>query len=130
MSRPGPIIIVGSSEDTALSDRLAAAGAFPLVSAPWGEAVAAIKKVRPAAVIADVANTEASALDTVCKACHEAATYTPVIAVGPVAAPICEALPFTTPDLALDRLDARLAAALRVRTLHATLLRRLIEAST
>jgi hypothetical protein len=130
MSRPGPIIIVGSSEDTTLSDRLSAAGAFPLVSASWDEAVAAIKKVRPAAVIADLATAEPQAVDAVCDACREAATYTPVIAVGPLDAPFRDALPFTTPELALDRLDARLTAALRVRTLHSTLLRRLAETST
>ncbi len=130
MSRPGPIIIVGGSENAALSDRLAAAGAFPIVNASWDEAPKAVAKVRPAAVVADLANAAPPAVAAICGACHEATTYTPFIAIGPIDAPFCDASPFTTPELALDRLDARLTAALRVRTLHATVLRRLAEAST
>src|SRR5262249_11222411 len=130
MSRPGPLIIVGSSENVALSDQLAAMGAFPVVSASWAEAPAAIAKVQPAAVIAGLAKAEPSAVADVGNACGELATYTPFIAVGPIDAPLCNALPFTTPELALDRLGARLAAALRVRALHGTVLRRLSEAST
>ncbi len=128
MSRPGPIIIVGGGENAALPDALSAAGAFPIVNASWDEAPAAIAKVKPAAVIGDVANAEPADVAAVCEACQEATTYTPLIAVGPLAAPSGDALPFTTPELALDRLNARLTAALRVRALHATVRRRLTEA--
>jgi hypothetical protein len=130
MSRPGPVIIVGSSENAAFSDVLSAAGAFPVVNAAWDEAPAAIAKVKPAALVADLANAEAPAVALVCDACREATTYTPLIAIGPVGAPFGDALPFTTPELPLGRLSARLTAALRARTLHATLLRRLSEAPT
>ncbi|SRR5579872_6223872 len=129
MSRPGPVIIVGSSENAALSDVLSAADVFPIVSATWDEAPAAIAKVKPAAVVADLANDEAPAIAAVCDACRGASSYTPVIAIGRLGAPFGDALPFTIPELALDRLAARLTAALRVRTLHATVLRRLSEAA-
>lgn len=134
MSRPGPLIIVGSSENAALSESLSAAGAFPIVNAAWDEAPAAIAKVKPAVVVAELANADAPAkvqdMAAVCAACREATTYTPVLGIGPLGAPFGEALPFTTPELALDRLGARLTAALRVRTLHAAVLRRLSEAAT
>ncbi len=130
MSRPGPIIIVGSSANAGLSDRLAAAGVFPIVNASWDEAPKAIAKVQPAAVVAGLAGAEPSAVAAVCDACREATTYTPFIAIGPIEAPFCDALPFTTPELPLDRMEARLTAALRVRTLHSTLLRRMAEPST
>jgi hypothetical protein len=130
MSRLGPIVIVCSSENTALSDRLTAAGAFPIVAVTWNEAAAAIAKVQPAAVIADLADAETSAATAIADACKRATTYTPFIAIGPLGAPPCDALPFTTPELPLDLLDARLTAALRVRTLHTTVLRRMTEAAT
>jgi len=129
MSRIGPVVIVGSSESAALSDRLTAAGAFPIVTAAWSEAAAAIAKVQPAAVVADLADAEPATAADVADACKGATTYTPFIAIGPLGAPSCDALPFTTPELPLDRLEARLTAALRVRTLHATVLRRVSEAS-
>jgi hypothetical protein len=126
----GPVIIVARSEHAVLSDRLATAGAFPIVTASWDEACAAITKVQPAAVIADVADAEPTAMAEVAEACGAATPYTPFIAVGPLGAPASDAIPFTTPELTLDRLDGRLAVALRVRTLHTTVLRRLEEAST
>jgi hypothetical protein len=130
MSRPGPLIIVGSSENAALSDSLSAAGVFPIVNAAWGEAPAAIAQVKPAAVVADLANADAQAMAAVCDACRGATSYTPLIAIGPLGTPLADALPFTTPELPLDRLGPRLTAALRVRTLHTTVLRRLNEAAT
>lgn len=129
MSHLGPVVIVGSNKNAALSDRLTAAGAFPLVAAPWDEAAAAIAKVQPAAVIADLADAEPSAATAVAETCTSAATYTPFIAIGRLGSPPCDALPFTTPELPLERLDARLTAALRVRTLHSTVQRRMAEAS-
>ena len=129
MSRNGPVAIVGSSENSALSDRLTAAGAFPIVAAAWDDGAAAIAKVQPAAVIADLRGVEGSAATAIADACKSATPYTPFIAIGPLGAPPCDALPFTTPELPLDRLDARLTAALRVRTLHSTVLRRVTEAS-
>src|SRR5947209_19471111 len=125
MSRSGPVVIVGSSENSALSDRVAAAGAFPIVGASWSEAAAAIAKVQPAAVIADLAGPESAALAAIADACKAATPYTPVIAIGPIRAAFGDALPFTTPELSLERLNARLTAALRIRALHATVLRRL-----
>ncbi len=130
MSRPGPVIIVGSRENAALSDTISAAGAFPIVNAAWNEAPAAITKIKPQAVVADLADAEAPAVAAICDACREAPGYTPVIAIGPLGSPFGEALPFTIPELTLDRLGARLTAALRVRTLHATVLRRLGAASS
>jgi len=129
MSRFGPIVIVGSSENTALSDRLAAADAFPIVNASWSDATAAIAKVQPAAVIADRADAGSAGMATIADACRSATPYTPLIAIGPVGTALGDALPFTTPELSLDRLNARLTAALRVRALHATVLRRMTEAS-
>ena len=53
--------------------------------------------------------------------------YVPLIVADPKMPCPDNALPFSSSDGNSDRLGARLSAALRVRTLHATVLRRLVS---
>src|SRR5438552_1811694 len=132
MSHLGPVVIVSSGESPALAGQLAKSGAFPIVDADWDGAVAAIKDVQPAAVIANMASA-APAIAPLAAACRKAFAYTPLIAVGAVDSTADwphEAMPFTTSELGLERLDGRVAAALRVRALHGAVLRRMAEAPT
>ena len=128
MSHLGPLVIVSNGDSAALGDQLAESGAFPIVNADWDDAATAILDVQPAAVVAQVDEGTSQSMRAVTDVCATILPYTPVLAVGPLFASPGDALPFTTPDLGLDRLRPRLAAALRVRALHATVLRRLVDA--
>ena len=127
MSLPGPILIVSDRADRKLAAALAGAGAVPVVEAALAEAARAIARIRPAAVLfADpdpgpvrlLADELMAAIDAV------PAPFMPVVArVNECGATGLEALPIdvSAPN---EQIVARLAAALRVRTLHATVLRR------
>jgi hypothetical protein len=127
MSSQVPVVVVGSADLSALESRLAEFGAFPIVNSKWDAAAAAVAKVRPGAVIADVEGVEPAALDELAAACEAMQPYTPLIAIGEASELPPNALPFSLADLDIKRLGARLSAALRVRTLHETVLRRLAD---
>src|ERR1700709_2104360 len=114
MSSQIPVVIVGSTDQSGLEGRLAAFGAFPIVSCQWEGAAAAIADVRPGAVVAELEDCSPAALENLARACESAVPYTPLLALGPSEALPRNALPFAVAELGLDRLDARLSAALRV----------------
>jgi hypothetical protein len=129
MSLQGPLIVVAEQPASDLVEALSAAGAFPIVEAKWADAPTAFLTVKPSAVVivepGPPAN-EASAR----MLCLQIATLNgpivPVIArvrgdedaAVPIALPADAALP-------VERLLARLQSAMRVRALHATVLRRI-----
>ncbi len=128
MSLPGPILVVSDSSDRKLSAALTGAGASAVVEVTLAEAAIAIARTQPTAVLfADpdpspgqlCADELMAAIDAV------PAPFMPVmVRVSHCSAPGLEALPIdvNAPD---EQIIARLAAALRVRTLHATVLRRI-----
>lgn len=112
-----------------LIEALGAAGAFPIVETKWADAPTAFLTVKPAAVVIaepGIPAHQASAR----MLCLQIATFNgpivPVIALVrgnddvavPIALPADAALP-------VERLLARLQSAMRVRALHATVLRRI-----
>ena len=129
MSLQGPLIVVAEHPATDLVEALGTAGAFPLVETKWPDAPAAFVTVKPAAVViaepGPPANDEAARM-----LCLQVATskgpVVPVIArvrgdedaAVPIALPADAALP-------AQRLLARLQSAMRVRALHAMVLRRI-----
>jgi hypothetical protein len=126
MSLQGPIVVVAEKPAGGLVQAITAAGAFPIVETNWAKAAAAVTEIKPAAVVL----AEPDAADP--KAAHELAEQiinadliVPVIArVREDAEPaIAGALPISA-DAPVERLIARLASAQRLRTLHATMLRR------
>ena len=132
MSLQGAMIVVADGPATDLVDALGAAGAFPIVEAKWADAPTAFVAVKPATVV--IAEPGAPASESSARMlCLQIATATgsivPVIArvhgdqeaAIPIALPADAALP-------VERLIARLQSAMRVRALHATVLRR-IESS-
>jgi len=123
------MIVVADSPAADLVDALSAAGAFPIVEANWADAPTAFITVKPAAVV--IAEPGAPASESAARMlCLQIATangaIVPVIArvdgdqeaAVPIALPADAALP-------VERLIARLQSALRVRALHATVLRRI-----
>jgi hypothetical protein len=129
MSLQGPLIVVAEQAAADLVEALSAAGAFPIVETKWADAPAAFLTVKPSAVVIaepGPPTNEASAR----MLCLQIATLNgpivPVIArvrgdeeaAVPIALPADAALP-------VERLLARLQSAMRVRALHATVLRRI-----
>jgi len=128
MSLPGPILVITDRPDRKLMAALTAAGAFPVVESTLGEAASAIVRVEPAAVLfadADAAPVQSLA-DRLMDAIDAApAPFLPVVArVAECGATILDVLPIKA-DAPGDQIVARLGSALRVRTLHATVLRRI-----
>jgi len=125
MSQQGPIIVVAREGRPAFADVLAEAAAFPVVETTWKDVQPAIKKLKPALIVAEISDGCADSLNAVAKYASAAEPYLPLIVVGELASPPANALPFDASDPTFARLAARANSALRVRTLHATVLRRL-----
>ena len=125
MSQQGPIIVVSTAKRPPFASALDEAKLFPVIDTSWAEASRAVAQLAPAAVL--VASSEAidPGLDALARQVAAATPYLPLIAVDPAAALPENAIPFGQSGGNFDRLLARLRAALRVRTLHSTVLRRL-----
>jgi hypothetical protein len=128
MSLPGPILVVSDRPDRKLLTALAAAGAFPVVESTLADAARAIAQTQPAAVI--FADPDATPAQRVADQLMDSidampAPFMPVVArVNDCGATILDVLPVGA-GAPNEQIVARLAAVLRVRTLHATVLRRI-----
>jgi hypothetical protein len=127
MSLQAPIIVVADNPAADLVQALSKAGAFPVVETNWADAPTAFISVKPAAVIiAEPGSSEAAARMLCLQIATGAGPIVPVIArvndeqeaAIPIALPADAGLP-------VERLVTRLQSALRVRALHATVLRRI-----
>ena len=128
MCLPGPILVISDRLDRKIVTALSAAGAFPVVESTLAEAADAITRVEPAAVLfadADVVPVQ-SVADTLMDAIDAVpAPFMPVVArAAECGATILDVLPIKA-DAPSEQIVARLGAALRVRLLHATVLRRI-----
>jgi hypothetical protein len=126
MSLQGPILIVAKSPDHSLLEAFVDAGAFPVVEASWNGAPTAAAEVKPAAIVleepgeADLPAARALAL--------QVATAEPFISMimqmrPDRAPPLPQALAVST-EATTDQLLARVSMALRLRTLHSTVIAR------
>jgi len=128
MALLGPMVVIAESSAADLIDVLAKAGAFPTVETRWVDAPAAIAEVQPVAIaIADPEGNPSPLHVHAVMECIETrgGPVTPVIAL--VERDYSPAIPNALAigmDDSTDRLIARLHSALRIRTLHATVLRR------
>lgn len=143
MSQQGPIVVVSKRESRsaqeshlqqshlqqslALADAIAEIKAFPLVDVDWPDAVDAIARLRPAAVLVADTETHDAVLQDLAQKVDDIRPYVPLIALDPKISLPTNVIPFTQSGKSPERLIARLNAALRVRTLHATMLRRLAD---
>jgi hypothetical protein len=128
MSLPGPILIVADRPDRKLAAAFAGAGAHAVESAALAEAAGAIARLQPAAILFAgpdpvpqrlFADKLIAAIDAL------PAPFVPVMMrVKACGANVLDALPidFNAPPA---QVVARMAAMLRVRTLHGTVLQRI-----
>ena len=124
MSQQGPILVVSTSGRPSFAFALDEAKLFPVIDTAFADAPRAVEQLRPGAVLVAMAGVSQAAFDALAKHIASREPYLPLIAVDPSGALPENAIPFAQGD-APDRLLARLNAALRVRSLHATVMRRL-----
>lgn len=126
MSQAGPILFVSNAERPAFVAALDEARLFPVVETNWASAARAVEQVQPAAVLAAMNSGYEPYLALLARKIADQSPYLPFVALDAAGALPHNALPFSSRGNP-DRLSARLRAALRVRTLHDTVLRRLPE---
>jgi hypothetical protein len=125
MPLQGPILLVAERPDPTLVDALAGAGAFPILETNPGELATALASLEPAAMILGDPAAAALAEPLECFLA-ENQLYTPMIArvSGAITLNARAVLPIDA-DAPPARMVALLRAALRIRTLHASVLRRM-----
>ena len=134
MSQQGPILVVSTARRPPFAAALDAAKLFPVIETDWTDAARAVEQVQPAAVLAAVSDTDEAKLTELAALVAARQPYLPLVAIDPPAAVPDHVIPFFQSQDAqpqqggIDRLVARLRAALRVRSLHATVMRRLVPA--
>jgi hypothetical protein len=125
MSLQGPIVVVSSTDRPSFAGALDDARLFPVIVTDWAEASRAATQLAPAAVLVASSEVEGAALEALAKQIAGIAPYVPLIAVDPKTSLPDNAIPCAQTGGNSDRLIARLRSALRVRTLHSTVMRRL-----
>ncbi len=128
MSLQGPILVVAEHPAADLVAALGDAGAFPIVETNWNDAPTAFVSVKPAAVViaepgAPPSEASARMLCLQIATAKDAIVPTLAFAHRDDDLPLPVALP-ADPTLPLSHAVARLQAAMRLRGLHATVLRR------
>jgi hypothetical protein len=98
---------------------------FPLIEASFAEAAAAVSTMQPSAVLVAATGLPQGDLAALAGQIGRRKPYVPLLVLDP-AAPLPEnGLPLWRSEANSERLVSRLRTALRVRALHATVLRRL-----
>ncbi|WP_454628314.1 GGDEF domain-containing protein [Bradyrhizobium cenepequi] len=129
MPQQGPILIASTTGRPAFARALDEARLFPVVETTWADAARAVAQVQPAAVIAAASTADEAGLAELAEVVAPRQPYLPLLAVDPEAALPDNAIPFFHTERNPNRLLARLNAVLRVRSLHSTVMRRLVPPS-
>lgn len=124
MSKHGPILAVVGDPHRALVAGVRSAGLDSVAEINWAGALQAFDRTLPAAVIAAIPAGSDAAFETLAARIAATQPYVPLIVLDAHASLPVGAIPFSPTGNGADRLAARLRAALRVRALHATMLRR------
>ncbi len=125
MSQQGPLIVVSTAGRPSFASALDDARMFPVIDTGWAEASRAVEQLHPAAVLVAMSGAAEPGLKALAKQIAARQPYLPLIAVDPTASLPDNAIPFSQTSGNFGRLTARLRASLRVRALHATVMRRL-----
>ncbi len=120
----GPILIVSNAGRPMFARALDDAQLFPLIDASLAEAADAVSTMQPSAVLVAAAGLPQAALTALAGQIGRRKPYVPLLLLDPAAPPPANALPLWRAEANAERLVARLRTALRVRALHATVLRR------
>ena len=129
MSLQGPIIVVSNAGQPALMAQLHDLKMFPIIDTTCADASRAVAELHPAAVLVATSGQAGQSLENLAKQIAAREPYVPLIAIDPHTSLPDNAIPFSQGGAGSDRLSARLNAALRVRTLHTTVLRRLEDSA-
>ena len=121
----GPIIVVSDDKQPAFMAALDEGGMFPVIETTWAEASRAIAQLQPAIVLAVAPEGAGAELESIAGQIGRIQPYLPLLVIDPKGSLPENAIPFSQGKAGWERLLQRLRAALRVRTLHATVLRRL-----
>lgn len=127
MSKHGPILAVVGDPHRALIAGARSAGLDSIVEVDWADALQAFDRTSPAAVIAAIPAGSDVAFETLAARIAATQPYVPLIVLNVTAPLPAHAIPFSPTENGAGRLAARLRAALRVRALHATMLRRQVD---
>jgi GGDEF domain-containing protein len=125
MSQQGPILIVSTGGRPSFASALDETRLFPVIEAAWADSERAVEQLRPGAVLVSSFGIDKAAFEALAKQTSAREPYLPLIAVDPDGPLPDNALPFAHIEDHPDRLLARISSALRVRSLHATVMRRL-----
>jgi hypothetical protein len=125
MSQQGPILVVSSGQPSSLAATLSETGIFPVIETSWPEAAHALEQLQPAAIL--VSGDAGPGFAALAAQAAEIKPYVPLLVIDPAASLPENALPFALTGSSFERLNCRLRAALRVRSLHATVLRRVAD---
>jgi hypothetical protein len=129
MPQQGPILIVSTAGRPPFAEALDEAKLFPVIETSWAEAGRAVAQVQPAAVITTATGSDQMRLIELANQIARREPYLPLIAVDPEIALPDNAIAFFHAQSHPNRLLARLNAALRIRSLHSTVMRRLVPPS-
>jgi hypothetical protein len=136
MSQQGPILLVSTARRPSFTDALDMAKLFPVIETEWADAARAVEQVQPAAILVTTSGADEVRLAELAARVAGRQPYMPLIAVDPTISLPDNVVPFFQSQVqdpqtqgGTDRLVSRLRAALRVRTLHATVMRRLVPAA-
>jgi hypothetical protein len=124
MSQQGPILVVSTAERPSFASALDEAKLFPVVETEWADAARAVEQVQPAAILTATSGIDKTRFAALARQVAARQPYLPLIAVDPLIGLPENAIPFFQAQGNFDRLVARLSAALRIRSLHATVMRR------
>src|ERR1700737_1064392 len=125
MSQQGPIIVVSTAERPSFATALDDAKMFPIIETGWANASRPVQQLQPAAVLVALSDAVEPGFEALAQQIAALQPYLPLIAIDPKLPLPENAIPFSQSGGNFDRLIARLRAALRIRTLHATVMRRL-----
>ena len=131
MALQGPFAVIADSPAPDVVEALRTAGAYPIVEIGWTDAPAALTSIEPEAVVAADPCPDQPRADAIAKALAAqrvkgSGFYMPILVRtrDDGASPIAEALTISA-AMPAERIVGRLSAALRIRTLHSTVLRRI-----
>jgi hypothetical protein len=130
MSQQGPILVVSNASRPSFVASLDEAKMFPVIEVTWADASRAVTQLQPAAIITGMSEAALSSFEPLAKQIAARQPYLPLIAIDPTTPLPQNAIPFTPTGNSSDRLMMRLRSALRIRTLHSTVLRRLDDEPT
>ena len=126
MSLQGPLLIVANKPAGGLAQAFADAGAFPVIEASWAGAETAATEVKPSVIVlSEPGAADSGAALAIARHVATAAPFIPmIIRVRDDAAPAVPDALSIPDDAPVEQLIARVSSALRLRTLHSTVIAR------